>query len=162
MTVRFLAVVERQERVAAEVVEVAKERGQGLRREVLRPWMTPVEFARAQTSLPGTIHAALISDNDVLAVGSVMPNPHPHDPQPNDWRIRGMATREDQRGKGYGSQVLAFCEQKAREHGAKRLWCNARIGARTLYERAGMHVEGGQFEIDLIGSHYLMSKILND
>jgi GNAT superfamily N-acetyltransferase len=148
--------------VAWDVVAVSEETGRELRRAVLRPWITPEEFACAQTSPTGTIHAALILDGDVLAVGSVMPDPYPHDPHPGDWRIRGMATREDQRGKGYGSQVLAFCELKAREHGAKRLWCNARVGALTLYERAGWQVESDEFEIELIGPHYLMSKILND
>jgi GNAT superfamily N-acetyltransferase len=148
---------------ARQVVrKVDREVGAELRREVLRPWMTPDEFARAQTSPPGTIYAAVTLNGQVLAVGSVMPNQHPHDPHPGDWRIRGMATRGDQRGKGYGSQVLVFCEQQAREHGARRLWCNARVGARTLYERAGMQVEGDEFELEPIGPHYLMSKALND
>jgi GNAT superfamily N-acetyltransferase len=124
--------------------------------------MTPDEFARAQTSRPGTVHAAFLLDGQVQAVGSVMPDPHPHDPQSGDWRIRGMATREDLRGKGYGAQVLAFCERQAREHAANRLWCNARVGALTLYERAGMHVEGDEFEIELIGPHCLMTKALAD
>jgi len=34
---------------------------------------------------------------------------------------------------------------------------NARIGARTLYERGGMSVEGEAFEIPPIGTHLLMS-----
>jgi predicted GNAT family N-acyltransferase len=42
------------------------------------------------------------------------------------------------------------------EHGAARLWCNARTSARTLYERAGFVVASDEFEPPHIGPHYRM------
>jgi len=109
----------------------------------------------------GTLHfAATEDDGEPLSVGSAMAEPHPRDPRPNDWRIRGMATRADLRGRGLGSLVLDAIERAACEHGAERLWCNARIGASAFYLHAGFATEGGEFEIEGIGPHFLMSKTL--
>jgi GNAT superfamily N-acetyltransferase len=89
-----------------------------------------------------------------------MSEPHPREPRPGDWRVRGMATLPAMRGLGLGSAVLAACESHAAGAGGKRLWCNARVGARGFYERAGLTVEGGVFEIAGIGPHVLMTKRL--
>ena len=108
-----------------------------------------------------TLHfAAELEDGEVLSVGSVMAEAHPLDPRPGDWRIRGMATRPDLRGRGLGSRVLDAIERAARERGAARLWCNARVGASAFYRHAGFAAEGAEFEIEGIGPHFLMSKTL--
>jgi GNAT superfamily N-acetyltransferase len=145
--------------VTVERVELSRSRM--LRTLVLRPGEPLDRPMYARESDPETIHvAALDAAGEALAVGSVMADPHPYEPRSCDWRLRGMATREDRRGLGLGAQVLASCERLAVEQGAQRLWCNARIAARGFYERAGMQVEGEQFEIAGIGPHLLMSKPL--
>ena len=53
-----------------------------------------------------------------------------------------MATRPNARGRGAGTSVLQALVQHAMDHGATRVCCNARTGARTLYERAGFVWEG--------------------
>ncbi|MGO9488234.1 MAG: GNAT family N-acetyltransferase [Solirubrobacteraceae bacterium] len=135
--------------------------GRPLRMAVLRPH-EPADRAmyRAEED-PATLHVAAIrGEDEVLAVGSVMPDPYPGSPQPGDWRVRGMATRPDLRGTGLGALVLARCEQHARGEGGLRLWCNARVGARRFYEHAGLVAEGEVFELPGIGPHVLMSKRL--
>jgi ribosomal protein S18 acetylase RimI-like enzyme len=143
------------------VVPVTAALGRPLRMAVLRPHepsdrpMYPLEDDL------GTLHVAAIdAAGAVLAVGSVMLDGHPGEPSPGDWRIRGMATRPELRGRGLGGRVLDACEAHARERGGRRLWCNARVGARSFYERAGMQVEGEEYEIPGIGLHLLMSKPL--
>ena len=37
------------------------------------------------------------------------------------------------------------------------MWCNARVGARSFYERAGLAVHGEPFDVPPIGMHLLMS-----
>ena len=140
--------------------QVGSRAGRALRRAVLRPGSPPAEPTYQAEEAPSTLHFAALAGEQVLSVGSVMPDPHPRSPLPGDWRVRGMATREELRGRGLGAAVLASCEQAARERGARRLWCNARTGARGLYERAGFAVEGGVFELPGIGPHVLMSKPL--
>jgi GNAT superfamily N-acetyltransferase len=141
------------------VLAVSPDAGQALRMTVLRPSQAPGEQMYALERDPATAHyAALAGDGSVLAVGSVMEEGHPRDPREGDWRVRGMATRPDLRGRGLGGLVLVALERHARERGARRLWCNARTGARAFYERAGWSIEGEEFEIPEIGPHFVMSK----
>jgi GNAT superfamily N-acetyltransferase len=143
-----------------EVVPVAAALGRALRMSVLRS-NEPVDGPMYPLEEdPATAHFAALAGDRVLAVGSVMPDGHPHDPSPGDWRVRGMATLPEWRGQGLGARVLAALEAQARREGGRRLWCNARVGARSFYERAGMAAEGGEYEIPGIGMHLLMSKPL--
>jgi ribosomal protein S18 acetylase RimI-like enzyme len=67
-----------------------------------------------------------------------------------------MATEPEARGRGAGAALLTALIQYAREQGAIRVWCNARLGALTLYRRAGFEVVSERFEIPEIGPHYRM------
>lgn len=129
-----------------------------LRGEILRPGQSPAELVFPDDDAPGTLHVAVVSGERVLGVASVIRDAHPREPRPGDWRIRGMASRPEMRGRGIGAALLARCEAHAREHGGARLWCNARAAARGFYERAGFTVEGEVFDIPSIGAHYLMGK----
>ena len=133
-----------------------------LRQEILRPGHTGEKLVFPGDEHPETLHAAVSIENRVVAVATLMPDPHPYDPEPGDWRLRGMATSPELRGRGIGAALLAACEAHARDHGGTRLWCNARVNARAFYERGGLVVEGVAFEIPTIGPHYLMSKALHD
>ncbi len=132
--------------------------GRALRMAVLRPDEPPGPMYASEED-PATVHvAALGQAEEVFAVGSVMAEPHPREPREGDWRVRGMATRPDVRGRGLGRLVLDALEAAAREGGAARLWCNARTPAVGFYERAGWRVEGEEFEIAGIGPHFVMSR----
>jgi GNAT superfamily N-acetyltransferase len=129
-----------------------------LRGEVLRPGQPPDQLVFPGDDEPETLHVAVVSGGRVLGVASVMRDAHPREPHPGDWRIRGMASRPEMRGRGIGAVLLARCEAHAREHGGARLWCNARAAARGFYECAGFTAEGEVFDIPPIGAHYLMGK----
>jgi ribosomal protein S18 acetylase RimI-like enzyme len=68
-----------------------------------------------------------------------------------------MATDPRHRGQGAGAQILDALVEHAREHGATRIWCNARTPAIGLYERAGFKRESDEFEIAEIGLHIRMA-----
>jgi len=143
------------------VHRVDAQRGRALRMAVLRPAQAPGEPMYASERDPRTAHyAALDGAGGVLAVGSVMAEAHPREPRAGDWRVRGMATRPELRGRGLGALVLDALERHARERGGRRAWCNARTPARAFYERAGWSAEGEEFEIEEIGPHFLMAKPL--
>ncbi len=128
---------------------------------VLRPHEPPHRKMYPLEDDPATLHYAVTDDTgEVVAVGSAMPDPHPVDPRPGDWRVRGMATGPERRGEGLGGQVLARLELDGATRGARRIWCNARSGARSFYEHAGYTAEGEEFEIPGIGPHFLMAKPL--
>ena len=120
-----------------------------LRRDVLRPYMTVDELATHEPS--GAVAFGAFENGDLIAVGLVGP-----EGEPGDWRIRGMATKAEARGRGAGTGVLQALVQHAVDHGARRLWCNARTPALSLYERAGFRATSEEFETPRIGPHYRM------
>jgi ribosomal protein S18 acetylase RimI-like enzyme len=131
-----------------------------LRAEVLRPGQAPEQLIYDGDQHPASRHWAAIIEGRVVGVASVMRDEHPREPHPGDWRIRGMASSAELRGRGIGGELLARCVGHAREQDGARLWCNARVRAVGFYEKAGFVVESELFEIPSIGSHRLMSKAL--
>ncbi|HXD54448.1 MAG TPA: GNAT family N-acetyltransferase [Solirubrobacteraceae bacterium] len=135
--------------------------GRALRIAVLRPHEPDALSMYPLEEDPETLHFAVLGPAGApLSVGSAMAEPHPRDPRPGDWRIRGMATVPERRGEGLGAAVLDAIERAAEERGATRLWCNARSGAVRFYERGGFVAEGEEFELPSIGPHFLMSRSL--
>ena len=89
--------------------------------------------------------------NHLIAVGFVG-----RDGEPGAWRVRGMATAPEARGRGAGLSVLTALVDHARGQGATRIWCNARTPARSLYERGGFTAVSDEFELPQIGPHFVM------
>ncbi len=121
-----------------------------LRQAVLRPMMTLDQLAAHEA--PDAFALGAFAEDDLVAVGFIAPD----GTHPGAWRVRGMATAPELRGRGAGTLVLEGLVRHAVAHGASRIWCNARVPARTLYERAGFDVASEQFEVPEIGPHYVM------
>lgn len=120
-----------------------------LRRSVLRPHESLHDLAGHEP--PEAYAVGAFSGPELVAVGLVGP-----EGGERAWRIRGMATLPQARGRGAGSRVLSELVSHARAAGATRVWCNARIAARSLYERAGFRVVSEEFELPEIGPHLVM------
>ena len=129
----------------------------GLRREVLRPGQSDEQLRYPGDDDAASLHLAGFTQERIVAVASVMREGMPGEERPGDWRIRGMASAPDVRGHGIGAALLGGCVEHARAEGGTRIWCNARIGARSLYERAGLRSRGERFELPGIGEHCLMA-----
>jgi predicted GNAT family N-acyltransferase len=127
-----------------------------LRQRVLRPHQRIAEMDYPGDHDATTAHFGCHGDGELVAIGSIYREPRPGG-DPDGWRIRGMATAEGRRRAGLGKSVLAACVAHARDHGATEVWCNARRGARALYERAGFIIVGDEFELPGIGPHFLMT-----
>jgi ribosomal protein S18 acetylase RimI-like enzyme len=121
-----------------------------LRQAVLRPHQALGDLAASEP--PGAFAVGAFGDGgELVAVGLVGP-----DGEPGSWRVRGMATAPDARGRGLGTAVLDALLEHATAHGARRVWCNARTPARSLYERAGFRAVSEEFELPDIGPHLVM------
>lgn len=103
-------------------------------------------------------HFAVYVSGAAVAVATVVPEPHPVDPQPGDFRLRGMATDERHRGRGYAGLLTAACVEHARGAGARRVWLQARPAAVGVYSRAGFVWETEEFEVPGLGPHIRMSR----
>jgi len=72
------------------------------------------------------------------------------------WRLRAMATREDLRGKGVGSLVIAAALNHVAAEGGDLVWCYARLRAIGFYERAGFKRWGDEWQVPFSGPHVVM------
>ena len=74
-------------------------------------------------------------------------------------RLRQMAVRKNQQGKGIGHSMMLFAETLARDKGYKKLMMHARDTAIGFYEKQGYKTLGEQF-IEVSLPHHLMEKLL--
>lgn len=128
-----------------------------LRREVLRPHET-VEQQVAGEAEGALAVGAFAPGGELVSVGLVAPGGE----GAGGWRVRGMATAPAWRGRGAGSAVLAALVDHARAHGARRVWCNARTPALSLYARAGFVAVSDEFELPQLGPHRVMELRLDE
>jgi ribosomal protein S18 acetylase RimI-like enzyme len=140
-------------RVVTDVLvrEVSLVETRPLRQAVLRPHETLETVAASESASAFAVGA--FDRKALIAVGLVAP-----DGEPGAWRVRGMATAPHARGNGAGTAVLDALLRHATARGALRVWCNARVPARSLYERAGFHVTSEEFELPEIGPHLVMER----
>lgn len=135
-----------------------------LRREVLRPWLTP-ETARETYAGKGEhFHCGALRGGRVISTAGFAAEAHPGYETvfgPVQWRLRGMATYPEFRGSGLGGQVLEFgLAEVARRLATKGqvsavVWCNGRSGAQRFYERHDFRPIGELFETPGTGPHYV-------
>lgn len=78
---------------------------------------------------------------------------------PETVRLRQMAVRKNQQGKGIGHSMMLFAETLARDKGYKKLMMHARLTAIGFYEKQGYKALGPQF-IEVSIPHRVMEKLL--
>lgn len=133
----------------ASVREIPLADTRALRQQVLRPHETVEQMAGSEAA--GALAVGCFEHGELVAVGWIAP-----DGEPGGWRVRSMATAPHARGRGAGTAVLDALLALALARGARRVWCNARIPARSLYERAGFDVVSEPFELPHMGPHVVM------
>jgi predicted GNAT family N-acyltransferase len=131
-----------------------------LRQQVLRPHQPVKELALPGDDDPDTLHvAARTVDGNVVGTASVRREPPPWEPARSDgWRLRGMATTHELRGRGIGGRMLDVVLAHVAAHGGGLLWCNARLPAAPFYERAGLATRGEPWTDPDIGPHVAMCR----
>lgn len=129
-----------------------------LRARVLRPGAPPERVHLPVDDRPDTAaFAATTADGTVVGTAIVFPEACPWLPErPRAWRLRGMATAEERRGRGIGARVLDAVLAHVAGAGGEVVWCNARTPARRFYERAGFAVHGDPWDDPEIGPHVAM------
>jgi predicted GNAT family N-acyltransferase len=144
--------------VTVDVRPVAATETRPLRHLVLRPGQ-PAE----STVYPGdddvdTRHFAAFLDGQLVGIASLYREARPGADTLPGWRLRGMATSGEARGKGVGRALLAACLEHVAAEGGGEVWCNARAEALGFYAAAGFDVIGDEFDIPGIGPHRVMRR----
>lgn len=142
------------------IKEVSVEQIYPLRHQILRKGQ-PIETCYyPEDSREGVFHVAAFCEDEIVGIGSFYPEAHNELKSGFSWRLRGMATSEDVRGRGVGRQLLESGLELCGRKGGEILWCNARTSAVDFYRKLNFEIQGEVFNIENIGPHYLMYKQL--
>jgi GNAT superfamily N-acetyltransferase len=125
-----------------------------LRHLVLRPHQRPEDLVYDGDGTPDAMHLGAFEDDRLLAIASIAPEAPPGGDEAGAWRIRGMATLPEARGRGLGGRLLEACVEHARRHGGSLVWCNGRVPATAFYERHGFRIVRGPSDVPGIGPHH--------
>ena len=132
-----------------------------LRHQLLRPGRPADELVFPGDDAPDTLHSGAVEEERLVGIATIICEPSPGEEDDRAWRVRGMATLPEVRGRGYGGLLLERCVEHAVNHGGRLLWCNARAGAVGFYRRYAFTTRGDAFDIPDLGTHYLMTRALS-
>ncbi len=124
-----------------------------LRFEILRkPWNQPKSSTKDEWENI-SIHVLMLDEkNEAVATGRLQLN------NGEEGQIRSMAVRADLQGKGLGSEIIHYIEQKAKEKKLKHILLDARINAVKFYEKHGYRVIGDSYLLFGVIPHFQMKK----
>ena len=129
-----------------------------LRHKVLRHGKPFESCFYEEDRIASTIHLAAIVKDTIVSCATFYSEKNNDIAHKNSFRLRGMATEEKFRKKGFGKLLLKTAEKIISEKGSNNLWCNARIKAVPFYLSCGYKIFGQIFDIQDIGPHYMMYK----
>ncbi len=129
-----------------------------LRHKVLRKDKPFESCFYKEDRISSTIHLAAINKDKIVSCATFYQEININFANKNSFRLRGMATEEEFRKKGFGKLLLENAEKIISEKDCNSLWCNARIKAVPFYLSCGYKIIGQLFDIRDIGLHYMMYK----
>lgn len=136
-----------------------------LRTRILRPTFPVGSLAHFDgDDESSTRHFALFDgEQRCVACLTLMSRAAPHALAQAAVQLRGMAVDATLQGQGLGAKLLDFALGRAAVAflPTKVVWCNARVRARSFYERAGFRVHGEVFEVAGVGPHVVMWRELD-
>ena len=106
-----------------------------------------------------TFHLGLFINNEIVSIVSFMRSDYKEFTE-KQFQLRGMATKENYQGKGFGKMLITKSEELLKEKEVIIVWCNARIVALDFYKKQGFKIIGKEFDIPQIGGHFVMYKKL--
>lgn len=109
----------------------------------------------------GVFHLGAWIGGYQVGTATFQPERDPDYPEHDSYRLRGMAVLPESRGEGAGGLLLLTGEDRVRQMGINHIWCHARTGAISFYEKYGWEKSGEIFEIPTAGLHYIMRKDLS-
>jgi len=108
--------------------------------------------------LETTFHFGLFKGSKLVGVVSYFKNANALFSEERQYQLRGMAILEAYQGQKLGDLLLKHTEALMTSKSVVRIWCNVRITAAGFYKKNGYDSIGAAFEINEVGTHYVMTK----
>jgi len=138
------------------IKKISADETRDLRQLTLRPHQKSDQLIYNGDYDPETVHFGLFCNEKLSGIASIYNEPMKGEGNKYSWRLRGMATTEEVRGKGLGKELMNKCLNHIKSKQAKLFWCNARLTAEGFYERFGMKRNGEVFIPEDLGEHVVM------
>ena len=142
------------------IVSVDPEKIRPLRHLVLRKGKPFSTTSYNRDNEKETIHLACIENEKIITCATFYPEKMEGVYSRKAYRLRGMATHPNFRRKGLGRGLMQSAFTHLIQHQADLLWCRARLAAVPFYRSLGFQIIGEQYDIEEIGPHYSMYKLL--
>lgn len=143
-----------------QILKIDPETTISVRSVVLRP-NRPIETCYFDgDNLPTTTHFGYYTESELVGIVSVFQKNNSTWDSKSQLQIRGMAVLPSFQQKGIGESLLKQAISFALENEIQLIWFNARKNAVPFYEKNGFHKIGAAFEIESVGTHYLMYRQL--
>lgn len=139
---------------------ISAEETYDIRKEILRKNI-PLTEKNKDDFEKFTFHLGAFVNDKLVGVSTFMQNDNQNF-NGLQYRLRGMATLEEYQGQGLGKALILEAFDMLKKKRANVLWCNSRVVALDFYKKLGFKVIGSEFDIALIGPHYVMYKELKN
>ena len=127
-----------------------------IRKSVLRPGILTLDECRFPTDkIAGAFHLGNYLQGRLVCIASFHPQSYSQFAG-TGYQLRGMATLDEYRGRGLGSNLLNFATAHLRDQKASYLWCNARKTALRFYTDMGFNIVSPAFDVPGIGPHHVL------
>lgn len=143
-----------------ELKQITAEETWPVRHPVLRKGRPLEDVYMEADEQPSTFHVGMHYQGTIIGVASFMKDTKDFFTG-KQYRLRGMAVLPEFRKKGIAEILLKKGEYLLKTKGCTLLWFNARIVAVSFYKNLGYTTVGLEFDIPLVGPHYLMKKELS-
>lgn len=127
-----------------------------LRSQVLRPGISLSECEFEGDKKDENFHLGAFVDSKLVSIASFYLENHKSFEDKVQYRLRGMATLEEYRHKGYSASLIQTGIPITKRNQASLIWCNARVSAAGFYEKIGFVTCSKVFDIKDIGPHVRM------
>lgn len=141
------------------IKKISAEKTYGVRLAVLRKSI-PLPYEFNGDFEKDTFHLGAFRADKLIAVSSFMKATNKKIIG-SQYQLRGMATLEGSQGLGAGKLMMEHAFKLLKDLNIDCLWCNARVIAVPFYEKFRMKTIGEPYDIEFIGTHYVMVKMLN-
>ena len=131
-----------------------------VRHPVLRPGKPIESCVFDGDDLETTLHFGIYDAEELIGVCSFLKSNNPKFSELKQLQLRGMAVLQSKQGLGIGHFLLKHCDAILKIAKTELIWCNAREVAVNFYKKNGYRVIGNSFNINGIGTHFVMKKQL--
>ena len=132
---------------AVQIRRIAAPDTSALRDAILRPSLAPGGSVYPGDEAADTLNLGAFVEGELVAVATLCREPMPGEQSTTSWRLRGMATVPEYRGRGLGKELAQRCIAYAAEQEGTVVWCTSRITTAPFYQALGFVEHGEPFRL---------------